>query len=333
MSCEHRRFLDIMMFMTRIRCVLLVCPLVCALAQGPAKQVPLPAQEGPDGSITLKIPVPPPLEQVPPQTVILTVGDFKLTAGQFDALTEVFPEQSKAFVRNAGRYKFAEQIAKAMVLGEEARRRKLDETDSYKVQSVYRTNEWLAMLAEKSIRDSAKVDDEAVRAYYEAHKAEYERVRARHILIRTQGSSAPMKAGAKDLSDAEALAKAREIIQRVKAGEDFAKIAAVESDDPGTAIHGGDVGWFFHGQMLPSIEEAAYKLNLGEVSEPFQSEFGYNLVQVTAREPKSIEEMRPAIEKLLPPELTKKAIDDLEKNAKIVYDPTFFGFPKAEEKK
>jgi len=319
-------------FMIRIRGVVLVCPLVCALAQTPFKQVPLPAQQGPDGSTVVKVPVPPPLEQVPPETVILTVGGFKLTAGQFDALTELVPEQSKAFVRGPGRYKFAEQIAKVMVLSEEARRRKLDETDSYKAQSAYRTNEWLSMLAEKSIRDGVKVDDAAVRAYYEAHLAQYERVHARHILIRMAGSSVPLKAGAKDLSEAEALAKAREIIQRVKAGEDFARIAAAESDDPGTAVNGGDLGWFFHGQMLPSIEEAAFKLKPGEVSEPFQSEFGYNLVQVVAREAKSIDEVRPSIEKLVAPEQTQKTIDELEKDAKIVYDPTFFGMPKEEKK-
>ncbi|HKE28621.1 MAG TPA: peptidylprolyl isomerase [Bryobacteraceae bacterium] len=326
--------------MTRIRCVLFVCPLVCALAQTPpapppqpATQVPVPAQENPDGSITLKLPVPPPMEQVSPETVVITVGDFKLTAAQFDALVELAPEPSKAFLRSAGRYKFAEQIAKVMVLQEEARRRKLDETDSYKVQAAYRTDEWLSMLAEKSIREGVKVDDEAVRAYYEAHKSQYERVRARHILIRTQGSSVPLKAGAKDLSDAEGLAKARQIIQRVKAGEDFGTIAINESDDPGTAPAGGDMGWFVHGQMLPSIEEAAFKLQPGEVGEPFQSEFGYNLVQVTGREAKSLEEMRPWIEKQIVPEMIQRTIDDLEKNAKIGYDPTFFGFPKAEEKK
>ena len=93
------------------------------------------------------------------------------------------------------------------------------------------------------------------------------------------------------------------------------------------------MGWFLRGQMLPSIEEAAFKLQPGEISEPFQSDFGYNLVQVTGRQAKSMEEMRPSIEKQLIPEATQKTIDELEKNAKVGYDPTFFGFPKAEEKK
>ena len=325
--------------MPRIPCVLLVCPLVCALAQTPpapasrqATPVPAPAPSAPadgKGSQTvLQLPVPPPPVQVPPETVILTVGDFKLTAAQFDALTDLVPEQSKAFVRSGGRYKFAEQIAKVMVLSEEARKRKLDETDDYKLQSAYRSNEWLSILAEKTIRDGIKVDDDAVRAYYEAHKSQYERVRARHILIRVTGSGAPLKPGARDLSDAEALAKAQQLIARIKGGEDFAKIAAAESDDPGTAASGGDLGWFGPGQMLPSIEEAAYKLEPGQVSEPFQSQFGYNIVQLVSQEFKSLDELKPAIEKTLLPQMTQKAIDDLEKNVKIDYDAAFFGIPK-----
>jgi hypothetical protein len=315
--------------MLRNSCLLFVCPLFCALAQTPP---PPPSQpkppEGKDQPLTLQIPVPPAPVDVPPETVVLTVGDFKLTAAQFDAITELMPEQSKTFVRSAGRYKFAEQIAKVMVLSEEARRRKLDETDDFKLQAAYRTNEWLSMVAEKAIHDGLKVDDAAVRDYYEAHKANYERVHARHILIRVQGSRAPLKPGAKDLTEEEALEKAQQLITRVKAGEDFAKLAAAESDDPGTAVNGGDVGWFNPGQMLPSIEEAAFKLQPGQVSEPFQSQFGYNLVQVVAIDFKTIDEVRPAIEKLLLPQATQKAIDALEKAVKIDYDATFFGIPK-----
>jgi hypothetical protein len=321
--------------MTRFRYALFVCPVVCALAQTPpapasrqATPVPPPAQETTETPKLPTFPIPPPPVQVPPETVILTVGDFKLTAGQFDAIAEILPEQSKTFVRGPGRYKFAEQIAKVMVLSEEARRRKLDQSPDFALQSAYRTNEWLSTLAENAIRDSIKIDDASVKAYYEAHKAQYERVHARHILIRVQGSPAPLKPGAKDLTDAEGLAKAQELLQRIKSGEDFAQVAAAESDDNGAATNGGDLGWFGHGKVLPSIEEAAFTLESGQVSQPIQSAFGYHIVQVIGQEFKSLEEVRPGIEKQLLPPATQKAIDELEKNVKIDYDATFFGLPK-----
>ena len=88
----------------------------------------------------------------------------------------------------------------------------------------------------------AKIDDAALHAYYDAHKAEYEKLHARHILVRMHGSTVPVKPGAKDLSEEEALAKAQDLEKRIKAGEDFSMLAGAESDDTGSAINGGDWG-------------------------------------------------------------------------------------------
>jgi peptidyl-prolyl cis-trans isomerase C len=326
--------------MMRLRVALLVCPMAFALAQTPpgsaqtppesrqATPVPPPAGDKPAPQNGRSIPIPPPLPQVPPETVVLTIGDFKLTAAQFDAIADMLPEQSKLFVKGPGRKKFADQIAKVMILSEEAKRRKLDQTPDFQLQSQYRANEWLATILENGIRDSTKVDDASLREYYESHKSEFERVHARHILIRFHGSAVPMKPGGKDLSEEEALDQAKKLIARIKAGEDFAKIAMAESFDNGAATNGGDLGWFGHGQMLPSVEEAAFKLQPGEISDPVKSQFGYHIIKVEARESKSFDDVRESIEKKLKPVLTQKAVDDMEKGVKIDYDSTFFGLPK-----
>ena len=99
-----------------------------------------------------------------------------------------------------------------------------------------------------------------LKAYYEAHKGEYEQVRARHILIRMQGSPVALPAGQKDLTEDEALAKALEIRQKIVDGADFADLARAESNDSGSSSNGGDLGFFKPGQMLPSFEEAAFAL-------------------------------------------------------------------------
>ena len=166
-----------------------------------------------------------------------------------------------------------------------------------------------------------------LRKYYEEHKAEFEQVHARHILIRFQGSQLPIKPGQKDLTDAEALAKVQALKQRIQGGEDFGKVATQESDDTGSAANGGDLGAFRHGQMVPSFEQAAFALKPGELSEPVKTQYGYHLIKVENKDNKSFEEVRPDLEKQLAPALAQKAVDELVKKTPTVLEPEYFPKP------
>lgn len=86
-------------------------------------------------------------------------------------------------------------------------------------------------------------------------------------------------------TEAEALALAQELRQRILDGEDFATLAQEYSDDPGSAANGGDLGWFGRGVMVPAFEEAAFSLAVGEVSEPIKTDFGYHLIEVLEKDP------------------------------------------------
>jgi len=282
----------------------------------------------PDGSVTMKLPIGVPLPQVPPDKVILTVGDITITAQQFDEISDAVQDQYKAFVKGPGRKQFADQLAKVLTLAQEGKRRKLDEKSAYKSLAMYQSDQALANFTYQAMIKEAKIDDAALHAYYDAHKADYEQIHARHILIRMHGSTVPVKPGGKDLSDEEALAKAQELEKRIKAGEDFGKLAGAESDDAKSAINGGDVGTFGHGSMVPSFDEAAFKMTPGQVSEPVKSQFGYHIIKLESRDTKSFEAVKPEIEKKLGPDEAKKAMDALEKSTKTVYDPAFFGLAK-----
>jgi peptidyl-prolyl cis-trans isomerase SurA len=96
---------------------------------------------------------------------------------------------------------------------------------------------------------------------------------ARHILIRTS----------EVVSDADAKQRLEQLRLRLTGGDDFATLARAHSDDTGSALKGGDLGWINPGDTVPDFEEAMTRLAPGEISQPFQSPFGWHIVQVIER--------------------------------------------------
>jgi len=265
---------------------------------------------------------------VPPDRTVITVGDLKITAAQFDQMIDAIPENYRPVARGAGRKQFADNVVRILVLAEEGRRRKIDETPAFKTQAMFSEASVLAGLTSDNLRRSIKLEDAELRKYYEAHKSDYERVRVRHILIRMQGSPLPLTPGQKDLTEAEALAKAQDIRKKLLAGEDFAALVSTESNDTETIVTGGDIGFFHRGQRVPSFEEAAFALNVGQISEPVKTPFGYHIIRMEAKESKSFEAVRPDLEKRMLPEQVQRAIEELAAKSGAVLDAEFFGIAK-----
>jgi parvulin-like peptidyl-prolyl isomerase len=312
--------------MTLLRILFLSSSAAWLLAQAPPPQ-PAPAPK-PAVTMTMENPAPKTMPVVPPDRVVVAVGDLTLTAAQFDQIIDALPEQYRAVARGSGRKQFADNVVRIAVLAQEGKRRKLDESSAYRTQSKFQDANILANMTYEEIGKNAKLDEADVRKYFEAHKAEFEQVRARHILIRVQGSPAAVRPGQKDLTEAEALAKAQDLRKRIQAGEDFAQLARQESDDTGSAVKGGDLGFFRHGQMVPSFEEAAFAMQPGDLSEPVKTPFGYHVIKVEARESKSFEDVRPELERRMRPEQAKKTLEELQKKTPVVLDPDFFGLAK-----
>src|SRR5580704_5940069 len=286
------------------------------------------------GALLAQAPPPPPNTSAPPNPigaisvpfdkVVLTVGDETMTVGQYNHLVDALPEQYQATARGAGKRQVVEQLISLKIMAQEARRRKLDQDPGYKAQVAFQAENILANVLFRDMSANLKIGDADVQKYYDEHKAEYERVTARHILIRTKGSAAPA-GGKKELTDEEALEKTKALRARIVAGEDFATIAKAESDDTGSGANGGSLNSFSHGQMVPPFEKAAFALPVGQVSEPVKSQFGYHLILVEKHEEKTLDEVRPEIEKKLRPELAKQAVDNLRKQTPVKVDDSFFG--------
>jgi peptidyl-prolyl cis-trans isomerase C len=295
-------------------------------APAPAKPASTPAQP----TVTLSADNAPPAAApvLPPDKVVLTVGDQKMTYAQFEAIVNSLPEQSRATARGPARKQFAENLVRIMVLSEEGKRRKIDQSPTYKIQSAFQAQNVLAGAAYEDINKNMKVDDAELRKYYDEHKQEFEQVHARHILIRMQGSPVPVRPGQKDLTDAEALAKAQELRKKIVAGADFATLAIAESDDQGSGAKGGDLGFFKKQQMVPTFEQAAFAMKPGELSEPVKTQFGYHIIKVEAHEDKSLEDVRADLETRLRPEMVRKYMDDLQQKTAVTYDPEMFGAAK-----
>src|SRR6266571_3212911 len=171
--------------------------------------------------------------------VVLTVGDEKMTAGDFEKFVDALPEQYRAAAKGPGKRQVAEQLVSLKTLAQEARKRKLDQDPSYKSQLAFQTENLLAGILYRELSTNLKLDEADVRKYYDEHKNEYDRVKARHILIRTKG--APSPAVKAELTEEEALAKAKALRARIVAGEDFGAIAKAESDDAGSGKNGGEL--------------------------------------------------------------------------------------------
>ncbi len=133
---------------------------------------------------------------------------------------------------------------------------------------------------ESQIGDKGLVTEADAQSYYAANADQFKtrepQVRASHILIALPANATPDVVAAKQKA-------AQAALDRVNKGEDFAKVAAEVSEDPGSKGNGGDLSFFSKDQMVPEFSEAAFKLKKGEITGPVKSQFGFHIIKVTDR--------------------------------------------------
>lgn len=173
---------------------------------------------------------------------------------------------------------------------------------------------------DQQIAGKTDVTDAEAKAFYDQNPDKFEvpeTVKASHILIATPEDATPEVLAAK-----EKLAKAT--YERVKKGEPFEKVAGEVSEDPGSKANGGDLDYFSKDRMVKEFADAAWKLKIGEISEPVKSQFGFHIIKVTDKKPAhtvSFDEGKGKIVTFLSQQKKQTAIKstliDLQKNADV----------------
>jgi parvulin-like peptidyl-prolyl isomerase len=137
-----------------------------------------------------------------------------------------------------------------------------------------------AYIASGSTRAPAGMSEEDAMAFREVagqvKAMSSERVRVQRVLIR-------LSPGASENEKKRALKTAQQAKKRLDDGEDFAKVAREESEDPESAERGGDIGYVLRGVAPPELEKTCFSLGVGDVSAPILTDIGYNIVRVTEK--------------------------------------------------
>lgn len=254
------------------------------------------------------------------EEVLAKVGGKKITVADFERFLSSYPPEQQKFLAENPKNKeiLLKRLTQVLALSDIARAKGLDKDERIKQQIDYYSNEILAQEVLRQEVAKTEVTEDDMKSYYKANEEAFkapEMVKARHIMIKVGKSASEEEKN-------KAREKAEGILKRIRAGEDFTKLAAEFSDDPGSKEKGGELGFFARGMMVKPFEEAAFSLKPGEVSGLVETQFGFHIIQVEEKKPAGIESFDAVREKIrtkltedISKERTKRLIDKALKDA------------------
>lgn len=269
--------------------------------------------------------------------VVARIGEKKILLSDFRRWMSYDTEEGRKTIERDPKQKDAllRSIVTSMAIAAQARKEKFDQRPDIKENIQLLIDNFLTVkYLDQVVAKTVEPTEDNVKRYYEDHKKELmapEMVRAPHILIKVTRT-------ASEEERTKARKQAEDLLKRLKAGEDFAKLAAEYSEDPGSKKKGGDLGFFPRGMMAPEFETAAFSLEPGAMSDVVETDFGYHIIKVEEKKPASVQpyqDVKEGLKKRATIELKRKAVDDyvtkLMKEARIEFDaaPLFGSDPHA----
>lgn len=202
--------------------------------------------------------------------VLFTVAGQPVAAGEFIYLYGKNNQPKGAEITPASIEEYLKLYIRFKLKVREAYRQGLDTTQSFRKEyGTYR---------EELRKPFRATPDDLERITRETYQRLQEEVNASHILVMVSPDAPPA-------DTLRAYTRIRAIQERIGKGEDFATLARETSEDPSAAANGGNLGYFTAMQMVFPFEDAAYKLQPGEVSEPVRTRFGYHIIKLHNRQP------------------------------------------------
>ena len=206
-------------------------------------------------------------------------------------------------------------LADMILLSKAAEAKKVQDTPDFKRREAFSHNKALMEVMLQGEAKQATTDANLHKVYDEATKqmGGEQEVHARHILFRVMN---PTDAAASKAAEA----KVKAVIDRLKKGEDFTKIANELTEDPSGKANGGDLGYFSKEQMVPEFSEVAFKLDKGQVSDPVKTQFGWHVLKVEdkrQREAPTFDAVRDQVEQFAVRKAQVDLVTKLRADAKI----------------
>lgn len=171
----------------------------------------------------------------------------------------------------------------------------------------------------KDVAKRVEIPDDQIQEYYEAHPKEFvvpERVKVSHILFK-------LPAGADQEKRDATLKKANDVLAEIKGGKKFEDVAITVSQDEETAKKGGFLGSFSKGTMDPKLEQVAFKLDAGQVSDPVLADDGYHLIRVDENVPEKKLDIALAKDKIKSKLAEQTARNEVNKLAQDFYEQVY----------
>jgi len=201
-----------------------------------------------------------------------------------------------------------------VLVSKAAEAKKLGDGADFKRKLDFARNKLLMTALLESAGKEALTEDAMRRVYADAVKqmGEEQEVHARHILFRAAAND--------ENAGKEAEIKIKAIIERIKKGEDFAKLAIELTEDPSGKANGGDLGFFAKEQMVPEFADVAFKLDKGQISEPVKTQFGWHVIKAEDKRTKPVptfEDVKPQVETFVMRKAQADLVTKLREGAKI----------------
>jgi len=245
--------------------------------------------------------------------ILATVNNDTITQADFLKELSRVPEWARGqFEGQEGKDRFLDEIIKRELIHQSALSMKLDNNEEYiaKVEE-FKKMTLISLIMQKEVEEKSVLSDDEVTAFFKENEDKFRigtEIRASHILVETEEEE-------------------KALIEKIKNGETFAKLAKAHSKDKGSADKGGDLGYFGRGKMVPEFDRATLSLKKGEMSGPVKTRFGFHVIKlIDTKEgnPANFEQSKESIKKQLIATKRKQLFDSyiekLKSSGKIEKD-------------